>query len=496
MKKKSDIKAIFRFLGIMLVAEGGLMALCVIPAIHFADGTEIPVSASAALTLTLGILLWVSFGRYRRIEDRRMSYLLVTAMWLTLTLFATLPFLTTGAFYTQPFEQSNTQTFTKAWFEAMSGITSTGATIFPQVASLPSSVLLWRSMTQWFGGFGIILLVLALTPRLGINKYSLYTAEASGADNNGRKAASTATTVRRTLAVYLVLTILFIVLLKISGLQIWDAVNLTFTNISSGGFSIYNDSIASLDSTQQLILAAAMLLSGVSFTLLYLFFTLQWKQLRHKLDQFGFYLLLCGLSALFVSAGLHLHDDVQALDALRMGSVQTVSAITTTGSVVADTSLWWTPLCFLLLMLSVGGGMAGSTAGGLKVMRVLILLRNARSILRERLHPRAVSPLRLNGQPVSSHIRSNVMVMFMVYVFTLLGGTMVLMLCGVGATESIGAAVGCLTGYGPGLGDSGGFGSYAVFPMPALWFCSFLMLLGRLECMTVLILFLPRFWHR
>ena len=486
MKKKSDWKAILRFLGIMLVAEGGLMALCVIPALHFADGTVVPVSTSAAFTLTVGALLWVSYGRYRHIEDRRISYLLVTLMWLTLTLFATLPLISTGT----------TFNFTKAWFEAMSGITSTGATIFPQVASLPSSVLLWRSMTQWFGGFGIVLLVLALTPRLGINKYALYTAEASGADNSGRKAVSTATTVRRTLGVYLVLTLLFIVLLKFSGMQIWDAVNLTCTNISSGGFSIYNDSIASLNTIQQLILTAAMLLSGVSFMLLFYFFTLRWKQLSHKLDQFGFYLLLCVLSIFFVSTGLYLHDGIQPIDALRLGTVQTVSALTTTGSVVADTSLWWTPLCFLLLMLSVCGGMAGSTAGGLKVMRVLILLRNARSILRERLHPRAVSPLRLNGQPVSSHIRSNVMVLFMVYTFTLLGGTMVLMLCGVGATESIGAAVGCLTGYGPGLGASGGLGSYAVFPSAALWFCSLLMLLGRLECMTVLILFLPRFWHR
>ena len=147
-------------------------------------------------------------------------------------------------------------------------------------------------------------------------------------------------------------------------------------------------------------------------------------------------------------------------------------------------------------MLSVCGGMAGSTSGGLKAMRVLILLRNARGILRGRLHPNAVAPLRLNGRPVSSHIVNNVMVIFMVYGFTLLLGTMGLMLCGIDATQSIGASVGCLTGFGPGLGASGGFGSYAAFSPIALLLCSFLMLLGRLECMTVLVLFLPRFWRR
>ena len=150
----------------------------------------------------------------------------------------------------------------------------------------------------------------------------------------------------------------------------------------------------------------------------------------------------------------------------------------------------------MLLMLSVCGGMAGSTSGGLKVMRVLILIRNAKATLRDRLHPNAVTPLRLNGAPVSSHIRSNVMVIFMVYVFSLMLGVMGLMLCGIDATEAIGASVGCLTGYGPGLGASGGFGSYAAFTPSAMWLCSLLMLMGRLECITVLLLLLPRFWRR
>ncbi len=486
MKRSEDWKALLRFIGIMLVAEGGLMALCLVPAVHFGDGTERGVAASAGFTLAVGVLLWVSFGRYRRVESRRMSYLLVTLMWLTLTLFGTLPLMATGA----------ARSFTRAWFEAMSGLTSTGATVFPHVASLPSSVLLWRSMTQWLGGYGIVLIVLALSPHLGINKYSLYTAEASGADNGGRRVVSTGATVRRTLTVYLLLTALFIVLLTSSGLQLWDAVNLTFTNISSGGFSIYDDSIASLSSQQQYILACAMLLSGVNFSLLFLFLTLRWRQLGHKLDQLRFYLLAALTGTAAVLAGLHFKGGLPWGDALRQATVQTASALTTTGSVVADTSQWWTPVCFLLLMLSVCGGMAGSTSGGLKAMRVLILMRNAHAILRNHLHPHAVAPLRLNGQPVSSHIRSNVMVIFMVYGATMLIGTMGLMLSGVGATEAVGATVGCLTGYGPGLGASGGFGSYAVFPASAMWLCSALMLLGRLECMTVLILCLPRFWRK
>ena len=483
---KTDIKAVMRFIGIMLVAEGGLMALCLVPALHFADGTAIAIGACSVFTIVIGLALWLSFARYRRIEDRRMSYLLVTLIWLVLTLFGTLPLVATGA----------TASPTKAFFESMSGLTTTGATIFDNVSALPASVLLWRSMMQWFGGFGIVLLVLALTPRLGINRYALYTAEASGADNVGRTAVKTSVTVRRTLSIYLILTAVFIAALWASGMQIWDAVCLTFTNISSGGFSVASDGIASYTHLQQYILAAAMLMSGVNFSLLYLFLTLRWRQIGHKLDQFRFYLLMCVLAVAAVAASLCLHSGLPVADALRLATVQSISSLTTTGTVAADTTLWPVPVVYMLLMLSLCGGMAGSTSGGLKVMRVLILLRNVRGILRDRLHHGAVNPVRLNGQPVSSHIRANVMVIFMVYGLTLMVGTMALMLCGISATESIGAAVGCLTGYGPGLGPSGGFGSYAAFSSPALWLCSLLMLLGRLECMTVLVLLLPRFWRR
>lgn len=482
----NDIKSILRFIGILLVAEGGLMGCCLVPALHFADGTARSLAICALFTLAVGAMLWVSFVRYRRIDDHRMAYLLVTLIWLALTLFGSLPFMAT------------TSTFSPTWafFESMSGLTTTGATIFADVAALPASILLWRSMLQWFGGFGIVLLVLALTPRLGINKYALYTAEASAADNGGRATAKPSVTVRRMLAIYLMLTAVFIVALRVSGMHWWDAVCLTFTNISTGGFSVASDGIASCTPLQQYLLSAAMLLGGVNFSLLYLIFTFHWRQIGHKLDQFRFYLTLFLLAVVTVAAALHLRCGIPLADAVRLATVQSISSLTTTGTVAADTPLWPVPVTFLLLMLSLCGGMAGSTSGGLKVMRVLILVRNARSILSDRLHPNGVNPVRLNGSPVSSHIRANVMVLFMVYVLTLMVGTMALMVSGINATEAIGAAVGCLTGYGPGLGASGGFGSYAAFTPAALWLCSALMLLGRLECMTVLVLLLPRFWRK
>lgn len=492
--KQTDIKAVLRFLGIMLMAEGGLMALCIVPALHFADGTQGHIAHCSAITLTIGIFLRYRYRDFRDINDKRMSYLLVVLIWIILSLFATLPFLSTGT--AQTLSHSPLRAFSAVWFEAMSGLSTCGATVFPDVAALPSSILLWRSMMQWFGGFGIILLVLALTPKLGINKYSLYTAEASGADNMAGASVRTVVTVRRTLTVYLSLTLLFILALLASGMQAWDAVNLTFTNISSGGFSIHTDSIASLTPLQQYILAGAMFFGSVNFTLLYLLFTFRWQKIGHKLDELRSYILLCFAAIAFVVIALHTRSGLSWGDALRLGTVQTVSAITTSGSVVADYTLWPVPVTFLLLILAICGGMAGSTSGGLKAMRVLILFRNARAILRNRLHPSIVNPVRLNGKPVTGHIANNVMVIFIVFGASLMLGVMGLMLCGISPTEAIGASVGFLTGYGPGLGPSGGFGCYAHFSPAALWFGSFLMLMGRLECMTIVILLLPRFWRR
>ena len=468
------------------MTEGLLILSCLIPAWHFSDGTWLPITASGVATLLPGMLLYLRFRRVRTLADRRKAYLLVVLMWVVLALFGMIPFLSTGTL----------SSFSDAFFESMSGITSTGATVFPEVESLPASILLWRSMTQWFGGFGIVLLVLAVVPSMGINKYSLYTAEVSGADNTGKQSTTMANTVRQTLGVYILLTILFVFLLYRSGMHFWDAVNITFTNISSGGFSIYNNSLERLTHLQQYLVAGAMLMSGINFALLYNFFTFRWDRLKHKLDQLSFFLLLLGVAALFVTLALRLRMDYPWAEAVRCGVVQTVSVLTTTGSLAADTSLWWTPILFLFVILSLCGAMAGSTTGGLKAMRVLILVRNVRKILRDRLHPHAVDPVRLNGRPVSSHIITNVMVIFMVYVATILLGTVILMLCGINATESIGAAAACITGYGPGLGLSGGFGCYAAFTATAKGVCSFLMLMGRLECMTVLVLMLPSFWKR
>lgn len=462
------------------------MLTCLIPALHFDDGTWQAITVSGLFTFFVGLMLAVSFSHHKRLADRHLSYLLVVLMWVVLSVFGTLPFLTTGV----------TLKFSDALFESTSGITSTGATIFSAVEWIPASVLLWRSMTQWFGGFGIVLMVLALVPSMGINRYTLYTAEASGADNSNEQTKSMAATIRRTLGVYVMLTMAFILFLWKSGMHVWDAVNTTFTNISSGGFSIYNNSLQHTTHTQQYIISAAMLLSGINFSLMYDFFSLHWERLHNKFDQIRCFIIMLVASIIFVVIALRFNMNYSWADALREGTFQTISVITTTGSLTADTSQWWVPITFLFVMLSLCGSMAGSTSGGIKTMRVLILVRNVRMILRNRLHPRSVNQVRLNKRPVSSHIITNVMVIFLIYVAVIFCGIMMLMLSGISATESIGAAIACVTGYGPGLGLSGGFGCYSAFTPLAKFICSFLMVMGRLECLTVIVLFTRAFWRR
>ena len=477
---------IVRIIALPVAVEGLLMLLCAWVGMAMGDATAHHIVLPAAVTTVGGTLCYLASRLRRHSAAGRMAYLGVTLLWIVLASVGTIPLLASGSF----------TSFTDAFFESMAGFTTAGASLFGQVEQLPACIVLWRSLSQWIGGFGIVLLVLAVVPTLGIGSYSLYTAEISSADNTAKLDTSISHTIRHTLTVYVSLTVIFIALLVASGLTPWQAVNLTFTHISSGGFALFNDGIASLSHTQQLILLFAMMLSGINFAFLYLLFSLKFQSLRQKLDQLSFYLLLTVAATAVSMTALHYRMHYGWSDALRLGALQSASAITTTGTMAADTRLWWPPLTLLFLLLTLCGGMAGSTSGSIKAMRVLILLRNVKKSVLGHLHPHAVDPVRLNGRPVSSHIITNVMVIFMVYVATILLGTVILMLCGINATESIGAAAACITGYGPGLGLSGGFGCYAAFTATAKGVCSFLMLMGRLECMTVLVLILPSFWKR
>lgn len=482
---KNNWKILLHILGILLIGEGVLMLLCALLSVFYADGSAVAFLLSGLFTLAVGAMNVILCPRRKGHIEKRMAYLIVTSIWLVMSLFGTLPFLATGTI----------ASFSDAFFEMLSGFTTTGATVLEDVERLPKALLFWRSLSQWIGGVGIVMLVLAVVPSLGINSYSLYSAETPGPLKE-KTHTSVSATVRNLWITYFVLTAIFFTLLVCGDMDFFTAINHTFTAISSGGFSTCGTSISSFSAYSQYVLAVAMWMSGINLTLFYLFVRVRFSKLKSSLEQFFSYTF--GFLALVAVVALVLNQtmDYDGAKSVRVAFVQSASVISTCGLMVDDTTQWILPINFLFLLFCVRGGMAGSTSGGLKVMRVLILEKNVRNVLRNRLHPNAVNPVRLNGKPVSNEVIYNVMTLFFVYCFTLVVSTFLLILGGVSASESLGAVVASLTGYGPGLGCSGGFGNYAHFSVFAKWVLAFCMLAGRLECITVYMLFLPKFWKK
>lgn len=480
---RKNWKIMLRIMGLLLVGEGVLMLVCTAIGFYYSEEAALPFLFSALFTMAVGALSLLGSPLKKEDIDKRMAYLVVTSVWVVMSLFGTLPFLATGAI----------GNFTDAFFEMMSGFTTTGATVLEDVEVLPKSLLFWRSLSQWIGGVGIIMIVLAIVPSLGINSYSLYSAELAG-PLKSKTHTSVSATVRNLCVTYLVLTLIVFTLLCCGDMDFFSAITHTFSGISSGGFSIYNSSISQLSAYSQYVLAAAMWLSGINLTLFYLFVRVRFNDLRSSLEQFFSYTFVFIILALVVTAVLNQTMDYDLSKSLRLAFVQTASVVSTCGYVVDDTTQWLLPINFLFLLFCLRGGMAGSTSGGLKVMRVLILEKNVRNVMRNRLHPSAVNPVRLNSKPVSGDVIYNVTTLFFVYCFTIVVALFLLIMDGVSTTESLGAVVGAITGYGPGLADSGGFGNYAHFPTFSKWVLAFCMLAGRLECITVYMLLLPRFW--
>ncbi len=482
---RKDWKILVRIMGILLIGEGVLMLLCIIFSLYYQENTTIPFLISGLFTTAVGGFCYISTNHNKEPIERRMAYLIVTSIWIVMSAFGTIPYLATGAI-------SN---FTDAFFEMMSGFTTTGASIISDVESIPKTVLIWRSVSNWIGGVGIVMLVLAIVPSLGINSFSLYSAEFSGPIKN-KTHSKIAATVRHLWITYLVLSLFFFVLLWIGDMNFFDAINHTFAAISSGGFSTKNTSISTMSPYSQYVLAIAMWVSGINLSLFYLFFKVKFRKLKSNLEQFLSYTFSFLILSIAVCITLHYAMSYGWEESFRYSFVQSASIISTTGYVVNDTTLWILPINFIFLIFCIRGGMAGSTSGGLKVMRMLIMEKNVRNVLGNRLHPRAYNPVRLNGKPISQDIIYNVMTLFFVYCFTIVAGVFLLILCRVDATESLGAVIGCITSYGPGLGACGGFGNYAYLPATAKWILSFCMLVGRLECITVYILFLRSFWKK
>ncbi|MEQ8238228.1 MAG: potassium transporter TrkG, partial [Cyclobacteriaceae bacterium] len=451
---------------------------------YYGSSDKLALFGSGAVTMGIGALVFFLTSRNQNKELRkRDGYLIVVAGWLFMSFFGTLPYIFSGAI----------PNLTDAFFETISGFSTTGATVLLDIEAVDKGILLWRSLTQWIGGMGIIVLTVAILPILGIGGMQLFVAEAPGVSPD-KLQPRIKETAKRLWLIYLGLTLVETGLLWFGGMSFYDAINHSLTTMATGGFSTKNASIAFYTSPFiQYVLILFMFLAGTNFTMTYLGLHGQFKKVL-KNDEFRFYLGFCVFLSLVVGLSIYGHGHGTLEKSMRDALFQVVSVITTTGYITYDYTSWTSFITILFFVMMFFGASAGSTAGGVKIVRHIILVKNSILELKRQLHPSAVIPVRFNGKAVSRDITFNILAFIMIYIFIFAVGSMTMAILGEDFNTAIGATATCLGNIGPGLGNVGPVDNFASISAPGKWVLSFLMLLGRLELFTVLMLFTPYFW--
>jgi trk system potassium uptake protein len=481
-----NVPVMANILSVLLIMNGILMLLCIPISLHYNEGDLAGISLSSAITLGSGFLMWFST---RKIKDKELKkrdgYLIVTLGWFLMSLFGSLPYILSGAI----------PNFTNAFFETISGYSTTGASILTDIESVHKGILFWRSLTQWIGGMGIIVLAVAVLPILGIGGMQLFVAEAPGISPD-KLQPRIKETAKRLWLIYIGLTGIETVLLWVGGMTFYDAINHALTTMATGGFSTKNASIAYYTSPFiQYVIIVFMFLAGTNFTMTYFIFKGYFKKVFSN-EEFKYYVLFCSFNALLVALTIYFVSDSSFEKSFRDGLFQVVSVVTTTGYVSADYTSWTPFLTVLFFVLMFFGASAGSTAGGVKIVRHVILFKNSVLELKRQIHPSAVIPVRFNKKAITRDITFNILAFIMIYISVFGVGSVVIAATGVDFMTAIGSVATCLGNIGPGLGTVGPVDNFAHLPVVAKWILSFLMLVGRLELFTVLMLFTPYFWRK
>lgn len=476
-------KIIFRVLGFLLLVEGVAMLLAFGISILYNEYDQSAFLISSGINIvTGGTLVWLTRNANRDI-GRREGYIIVSSVWIVFSFFGSLPFVISGAI----------PNFTNAFFETISGFTTTGSSILTDIESLPHGILFWRSMTQWLGGMGIIVLSLAILPVFGIGGMQLFMAEVPGPTPD-RLSPRIRQTAKTLWGIYLIFTVAETLLLWLAGMKFFDAVCHSFTTMATGGFSTKQASIAYWSSPAiQYIIIVFMFLAGTNFTLSYMALRGKFNRVL-KDEEFKYYGLFVLGFTLAIFAGLLITTHTGVEQAFREALFQVVSIITTTGYATVDYLTWAPILTILSFGLFFFGGSAGSTGGGMKIMRIVLLLKNSYYELRRMVHPNAIIPVKFNKQSVDSKIVTNVLAFFMFYMVIFGASTIIFSFMEPDIESAMGAVATSLGNIGPGLGNVGPAENFLHITPAGKWFLSFLMLLGRLELFTVLVIFTPSFW--
>jgi trk system potassium uptake protein TrkH len=476
---------IVRILGLMSALFGIAIGVPWLYAQVTGDPTARGLGFSAAVAFGIAAILLVTAPRGSREISHREGFLIVTLTWCLAASLGALPYLFTAT----------TGSITDAFFEAMSGFTTTGSTVFTGLDEMARPVLLWRSISQWLGGMGMILLSIAILPLLGVGGMQLFKAETPGpvADKIRPRVRDTAA---RLWGIYLLFTLCESSALIALDVPPFDALCHSFTTMSTGGFSTHDASVGYYESAAvDAVITLFMLVGGINFVLYFRIASGGWRRILRE-SELKFFALLFGAACLVTAITLRLATYPSWSEALRYGVFQVASIITTTGYATADFELWPFVIQGTLILVMFTGAMAGSTAGGMKSVRVLLLFKQGFQQLRLLIHPHAVTRVRLSGQTVAPEIIHAIWGFFFLYLVTFALTALVLTAQGLDLVTASTAVITALNNVGPGLGDVGPAENFTALPDAAKWLLSLCMLLGRLEIYTVLVLFLPEYWRR
>ena len=471
---------ILRILSTILLIETVSFLICIPVAIIYHESLW-PFILSAISTAILFFVFYIIAGKadYEKISNRD-GFLAVTLSWVIFSLLGSLPYLYSGTI----------PSFVNAFFESTSGFTTTGSTILTDVEILPFSILFWRSLTHWIGGLGIIVLVIIILPSLKITGSQLFSLESSLKEKIHPKTKAVGF---RILFIYLGLTLAETFLLNIGDMTFFDSICHSFGTVATGGFSTKNNSLQFYSSYNQYIVMIFMFLSGTSQVIYYYLFKLNFKKIKQN-DELWFYIIIVIVSGAVATIILLINSSRSFEEAFREGFFQIISIITCTGFASADYLLWPVTGVFLIFILMFSGGSTGSTSGGIKMARHLIVLKNISGVFRKLKHPNSILRIRLNGKIIDENTNISILSFIMLYLFLFITGSIIIVAMGVDPVTASSSVASCMAAIGPGLGNTGPMSNYFQMPESAKIVLSLLMIIGRLEIITVFAIFTRSFW--
>lgn len=482
-----NAKLVYKVIGSLLFIETIMMLSCLLVSVYYKED-DIPAFL-ITIAITILAVLGLKYKGYQAENSmgRREAYLLVTLIWLIFSALGALPFVISGYL----------TSYTDAFFETMSGFTTTGATIIDDVEALPHGLLFWRSLTHWIGGLGIMFFTIAILPSLVGGSVKVFSAEATGPIKS-KMHPRLSTTAKWIWAIYLMITIGCAACFWLFGMGIFDSINYSMSIAATGGFSTRNASISFFDSAAIDYTAAIfMIISGINFSLLYLLMFKGKVKDFFKDAELRFYIMVITISTVFIAYMLTTRNGIVPSDSIRYALFQVSSFISTTGLFNTDAGLWPHITWIALTICMVFGSCAGSTSGGIKCIRGAMLVRIIRNEFTHLLHPRAIIPVKLNGNNIPYQAQATLLVFLTLYGVACFVAFFLFKMMGIESTNAITIAISSASNVGPALGaDIGPTMSWSTLPDAAKWICSALMLMGRLEFLSVIVLFTPAFWKK